>query len=134
MSKNVLGRVIAAFGFLVIAAIAATSVAADKKESDNVLRHVVFFKFSDTATPEQIKAVEDGFAALPSKISQLKALHWGTDVSPEKLSKGFTHCFLCEFASDADRDAYLVHPAHQDFVKIAKPVLADVTVVDFWAK
>ena len=134
MSKQLVGRSIAALALVLFTAIAATSMAADKKEPANVLRHVVFFKFSETATPEQIKAVEDGFAALPSKITELKALHGGTDVSPEKLSKGFTHCFLCEFDSDAGRDAYLVHPAHEAFVKIAKPILADVTVIDFWAK
>lgn len=134
MLKQVWMKGIVAVACVAMVAVALSAMAADKKESEKVLRHVVFFKFTETATPEQIKAVEDGFAALPSKISELKTLHWGTDVSPEKLSKGFTHCFLCEFASDADRDAYLVHPAHVDFVKIAKPILADVTVIDFWAR
>lgn len=134
MSKKLVMRSVMGLTMVALAAIAATSMAADQKEPESVLRHVVFFKFSETATPEQIKEVEQGFAALPSKISEVKALHWGTDVSPEKLNKGFTHCFLCEFASDADRDAYLVHPAHKDFVKIAKPILADVTVIDFWQK
>jgi len=134
MTKQVLLRSVMGLLFVALLAVAATSMAADKKETEGVLRHVVFFKFTDTATSEQITEVEQGFAALPSKISQLKALHWGTDVSPEKLSKGFTHCFLCEFGSDADRDAYLVHPAHEAFVKIAKPILADVTVIDFWQK
>ena len=134
MSKQWLVRGVMGVVFVALCAVAATSVAADKKETEKVLRHVVFFKFAETATPAQVAEVEQGFAALPGKISELKALHWGTDVSPEKLSKGFTHCFLCEFASDADRDAYLVHPAHDAFVKIAKPILADVTVIDFWQK
>lgn len=134
MKMHLSVRLVAGLAVAAVALMAATSMAAEKKETKNVLRHVVFFKFTETATPEQIQQVEKEFAALPSKISELKALHWGTDVSPEKLSKGFTHCFLGEFDSEAGRDAYLVHPEHQAFVKIAKPILADVTVIDFWEK
>ena len=43
-------------------------------------------------------------------------------------------CWVLGFMSDADRDAYLVHPDHKEFGKLLKPVLADVFVVDFWAK
>lgn len=134
MMKQWVGRVAVVVAVGLAAAWGLNSVAADKKEGGDVLRHVVFFKFKESATPEQIKQVEEAFAALPGKISELKALHWGTNVSPEKLDKGFTHCFLCEFDSDAGRDAYLKHPAHDAFVAIAGPVLADVTVIDFWAR
>jgi hypothetical protein len=33
-----------------------------------MLRHVVLFKFKDSATPAQVKEVEDAFRKLPSKI------------------------------------------------------------------
>ena len=49
-------------------------------------------------------------------------------------AKGFTHCFLVTFNSAADRDAYLPHPAHKAFAGSLGPILADVFVVDFWAK
>jgi hypothetical protein len=98
------------------------------------LRHVVSLKFKDDATKEQIKQVEDAFAALETRIPTVNALKWGTNVSPEKLNKGFTHCFLLTFKSDKDRDTYLVHPAHKEFGKLLEPVLADVMVIDFWAK
>ena len=32
------------------------------------LRHVVLFKFKESATPANIHAVEEAFAALPAKI------------------------------------------------------------------
>jgi len=99
-----------------------------------LLRHVVLFKFKDSATPEQIKQVEDAFRALPSKIDLIKGYEWGTNVSPENLSQGYTHCFFLTFASDKDRDAYLVHPAHKDFGKLLGPSLDKVLVVDYWTQ
>ena len=96
-----------------------------------VLRHVVLLKFKDGAAPADVKKVEDGFRALKSKIPGVLALEWGTNVSPEKLEQGFTHCFFVSFADAAARDAYLPHPAHQDFVGILKPQLDKVLVIDY---
>lgn len=106
----------------------------ETKQDQKVLRHVVLFKFTDVSTPEDIKKVEDAFAVLPGKISQIKDYEWGTNSSPENLNQGLTHCFFVTFASDKDRDDYLVHPAHQAFVEVLKPHLDKVTVVDYWAK
>jgi hypothetical protein len=104
--------------------------------SKPVLRHVVLFKFKEGTTPEQIKTVEQAFAALPGKIKEIARLEWGTDVSPEGKAQGFTHCFLLTFRTEADRDAYLPHPAHKEFGSIVRPHLAEngVLVVDYWAR
>lgn len=99
-----------------------------------LLRHVVLFKFKDSATPGDIKKVEDAFVALKGKISLIKSLEWGTNNSPEKLNQGLTHAFFVTFSSEKDRDAYLVHPDHEVFKKIAGPIIDKVTVVDYWVK
>lgn len=98
------------------------------------LRHVVAFKFKETATPEQIKEVEDAFRALKKKIPQIAEFEWGLNNSPEGLNKGFTHCFILTFNSEKDREIYLPHPDHKAFVKLLGPILADVFVIDYWAK
>ncbi len=120
----------------VVLVVSLFTLAADKepKTAKSRLRHVVSLKFKTSATKEQIKQVEDAFAALETRIPTVNSLKWGTNVSPEKLNKGFTHCFLLTFKSDQDRDDYLVHPAHKDFGKLLEPVLDDVMVIDFWAK
>ena len=105
-----------------------------KDEAKAALYHVVSLKFKESATKEQIKAVEDAFRGLKGKIPEITSLKWGTNVSPEKLDKGFTHCFVLTFAGDRERDAYLVHPDHKAFGKLLGPVLADVFVIDFKAK
>jgi len=97
------------------------------------VRHVVLFKFKDGATPEQVKAIEAAFRELPSKISGIRAFEWGTDVSPEGLAQGFTHCFFLTFDDAKARDAYLPSPAHKAFGEQLKPILDKVLVVDYVA-
>ena len=113
--------------------ILAFGLAVNASAADGKLYHVVSFKFKDTATKEQIKQVEDAFRDLKKKIKEIQTYEWGTNVSPEKHDKGFTHAFILTFKSDKDRDAYLVHPDHKAFGKVVGPVLADVFVVDFWS-
>ena len=116
-----------------LALLAANSAISAEKEG-KMLRHVVLFKFKSDASEKQIKEVTDAFAALPKKIDAIKDFEWGTDVSVENKSAGFTHCFVVTFADEKGREIYLPHPAHKDFVKLVGPVLDDVLVVDYWTK
>jgi len=109
------------------------SQAQGNKSNAKVLRHVVLFKFTDSSKPDEIKKVEDAFRALSGKIKLIKDFEWGKNTSPENLNQGLTHCFLVTFASDKDRDDYLVHPDHKAFVDVLKPYLDKVTVIDYWA-
>ena len=102
--------------------------------SAQLLRHVVLFAFKDDAAFEDVDAVVNGFAALPASIPGIAAYEWGTNVSPEGLNDGFTHCFTLTFNSAEDRDAYLVHPAHQRFVETLGTCLAKSLVLDYWAR
>jgi hypothetical protein len=111
-----------------------TAMAADSAPKSGKLYHVVSLKFKDSAKKEDIAKVETAFRALKEKIPQISTLEWGTNVSPEKHNKGFTHCFILSFKSDKDRDDYLVHPAHKEFGGILGPFMADVFVIDFWAQ
>jgi hypothetical protein len=93
--------------------------------------HVAHLKFKAAATPAQIASIEKEFAALQTRIEVVQSLDWGTDISAERLSKGFTHCCVLTFKNEKDRDAYLVHPEHKAFVEILKPLLEEPLVVDF---
>ena len=107
---------------------------AKAKAKKGKIQHVVCFKFKDTATQAQIQDLVEAFGQLPEKIKEIKGYQWGTNVSPEKHDKGFTHCFLVTFKNEKDRDAYLVHPDHKEFGKLVGPLVADVFVVDFQAE
>lgn len=99
--------------------------------ADGPLRHVVSFKFKKEASADDIQKIETAFAALKTKIPQIHSLEWGTNVSGEKLDKGFTHMWVLGFADGAALKTYLDHPEHQAFVKLLKPSLEDAFVLDF---
>ena len=69
----------------------------------------------------------------------LRALHHdsiigfenGLNISGENLSQGYTHCFVLTFQDSAARDAYLIHPKHEEFKSLALPFVESVLVVDF---
>ena len=98
------------------------------------LKHAVFFKFKDDAAAEDVKSVEEAFAALAGKIDTIKQFEWGKNNSPEKNDHGFTHCFMVTFDSDEGRETYLPHPDHKAFVEVLGPVLDKVRVLDFWGE
>ncbi|HET8736451.1 MAG TPA: Dabb family protein [Pricia sp.] len=105
-----------------------------KMQQDSVLRHVVMFKFKESATKDDIRKVREAFSALPSKIPEIVGYEWGTNNSPEGLDKGFTHIFFLTFNSEEDRAVYLPHPDHKAFGEVLGPHLDDVLVLDYWTR
>lgn len=95
------------------------------------VKHIVLFKFKDDVTPDQIKEIVTAFGELPKKIKQISGYEAGTNMSPEKLDQGFTHAFVVSFGSAKDRDDYLPHPAHKEFVKLLDGKIDKVLVFDF---
>jgi len=128
----VLGLVVALVGL----AVSERGVAAEGGKNPQLgkVRHVVLFKFKEGTTAAQQKTIEDAFRELPSKIHEVAGFEWGTNISPENLDQGFTHCFLVTFNDTKGRDAYLPHPAHKAFGKVLGPHLDKVLVIDFVSK
>lgn len=129
----VLGIVMAMAG-LVLSLAGAGESQARKSRTAARLRHVVLLKFKESASPEDIKKVEDAFRALAAKIPAIQGFEWGTNISPENLNQGFTHCFLLTFRDAKGRDEYLPHPAHKAFGQLLRPHLDKVLVVDYVAR
>lgn len=95
------------------------------------LRHVVLFKFKAGTSAATTAKIERAFAELRARIPQIQGFEWGTDVSTEGKSAGFTHCFVVTFEDAGGRDTYDAHAAHQEFKKLVGPTLAEVLVVDY---
>ena len=126
-------RSIAYFAAFLLLTFAVFPFGSAQEKPAKMLRHVVLFKFKDSSSKADIQKVVDAFRSLKASIPQVAAFEYGTDNSPEGLANGFTHCFLVTFKSEADRDAYLPHPRHKEFVEVLKPHLDKVQVIDFWA-
>lgn len=119
---------------LSLACMSSQSFADHHEKQPGAYRHIVCFKFKDDATGNQITAIEKAFAALPSKISSITDYEWGTNVSPENLAQGYTHCFIVSFKNKEGLEAYLPHKDHKAFVEQLLPILDKAFVIDFVAK
>ncbi len=104
-----------------------------QQTNKKILRHVVMFGWKAGTDSNSINKIVTAFKALPGKIDLIKGFEYGTNNSPEKLTNGLTHCFLLTFKSEADRDAYLIHPDHKAFGGQLKPMPDYITVLDYWA-
>jgi len=98
----------------------------------DVYRHVVLFKFKESATPDAVGKVAQEFRALCHGLEFVRSFEWGVNSSPENLNEGLTHCFIVTFSDAAGRDAYLPHPRHAAFCKTyLDPILERALVLDF---
>lgn len=120
---------------LIVSVIVFTGFTSSNKtnQDSKKLRHLVFFKFKDSASEAEIKIANDAFLALPDKIDAIKDFEWGLNNSPENLHQGLTHCYMLTFESEEDRAIYLPHPDHKAFGEVLGPILDKVVVLDYWA-
>ncbi len=108
------------------------SRAAEKE--GRVLRHIVMYKFKDDCPPEHVQKVIDTFAGLPKKIDTIIGFEHGKNVSQEGKSEGLTYCFQVTFRDEQGLQAYLKHPAHDEYVKVVGSCREKVVVFDYWAE
>lgn len=98
-----------------------------------MIKHIVLFKFSVTASEKQIEQALAKLGNLKNiSIPQIKSFSFGKNCSPENLNKGFSYAFIMEFFNEKDREDYLNHPDH---IRIASedvmPLTEEVIVLDY---
>ena len=68
------------------------------------LQHVVLIQYKDSVTAEEFKIIADGAHSL-KQIEGVRNLQYTTNVSPEGLTKGYTHSLTCLlYISPSPRD------------------------------
>ena len=127
------GAAVLVCAFLLASTLIGRSFTVAQEVQAKSLRHVVLFKFKDSSSKQDVQKIVDEFRALPKKIPVIADFEYGLNNSPEGLNDGLTHCFLVTFKSDKDRDAYLPHAAHKEFVELLMPHLEKAVVVDYFA-
>mmetsp|Transcript_22371 Transcript_22371/g.68884 ORF Transcript_22371/g.68884 Transcript_22371/m.68884 type:complete len:881 (+) Transcript_22371:41-2683(+) len=106
-----------------------------RSRAENLLTHVVSLRFcDDVARP----LVDDALAELRALATAVPSVLDAT-VGPVAVhsddrqnAKGFTHTAIFRFASEADRDTYLHHPAHKAATSCLADIVDDVFVTDVW--
>ncbi|PSN59490.1 hypothetical protein BS50DRAFT_447478, partial [Corynespora cassiicola Philippines] len=102
------------------------------------ITHIVLFKYRSDISWTDFESHFKSFMALKTDSLHpvtgkplIKSLKAGKNRSWEPFSKGLTHGFVLEFASQEDLDYYLTaEPVHLQFSKNAKPLIEDSVVID----
>lgn len=110
-----------------------TASESSQAAASETVRHIVVFKYTSTATPDQIRQVTEAFAALRTSIPGITAFEHGVNNSPEQKNHGFTHAYVMTFTDAAARDTYLPHPEHRKFGQLLAQlgIVEDAFVVDY---
>jgi hypothetical protein len=88
-----------------------------------VIRHIALLTFVDTATDDQVRAVEDALATLPGLIPQLQAYAIGRDLGISEGNASFA--VVADCASVDDYIVYRDHPVHRRMIsELIAPILA----------
>lgn len=88
-----------------------------------MVEHFVLFRFRQDVVPQEIATLFAELRGLVEVIDGILNFKGGAYSSAEGLNRGFTHGFVMSFSSEAARDAYLPHPAHQQIVEKLLPLL-----------
>ncbi|KAI7355122.1 hypothetical protein KC320_g2992 [Hortaea werneckii] len=104
----------------------------------STITHIVLFKYRPSITWYDFEAHFETFQSLQTKCLHpetgkpyMLSMRMGKNRSWEPFSKGMTHAFVLEFASQEDLDYYLLHdPVHREFSLNAGPLIEDSLVVD----
>ena len=95
------------------------------------VKHIALLKFKKETSQEQIDKVFEDLMDLSETIPGIEDYVSGPNNSPESLTQGYTHGFVMTFENAGARDAYLPHPDHERFQKVALPLVDSVVVFDF---
>ena len=95
-----------------------------------MFRHVALFRWTESATDEQKRAVGDALAGLPSAIPELRAYTFGPD---EGLSDGNWDFAVVADFDDADGwRAYTANAEHQRVItEVIRPLVAERAAVQY---
>jgi Stress responsive A/B Barrel Domain len=88
-----------------------------------MIRHMVMFRWTQEATPEQKQRVADELARLPALIPSVRAYHIGSDLG---LRPGnFDFAVAADFDDVDGYLAYRDHPEHRQIVEeFIQPIAA----------
>jgi hypothetical protein len=98
-----------------------------------MVRHIVMFRYRESAPQIHIDRFNDAFLELKTKRPGIIAIEHSIVDSPEEKNLVFSYVFLPTFQNSAARDAYIPHPNHVKFGELLDELdfVADAMVVNY---
>jgi hypothetical protein len=95
------------------------------------VQHIVLLQFKVGTSDATVAEIFQKLERLTRVIPGITSFSFGVNISPEGLAQGFTHGLTMTFKDAVTRDAYLVHPEHEQFKAEAISFVANVVVLDY---
>lgn len=86
----------------------------------NKVWHVLVFRTAPDVTPEAVREIRAMFEACVGPCDGLEWIRAGSNTSASEFARGWPEGVVMQFRDAAARDAYLVHPLHQEISRIAR--------------
>lgn len=100
-----------------------------------MINHIVLFKIKKDVEKVLVELMEAKFLRLKEKISEIKEISGGKNISFEEKDKGYTKGYSLIFNNEEDVKNYVNSSEHLDFVNdYVKPITEDVIVFDYEVK
>lgn len=95
-----------------------------------MFRHVVLFRWAESATEEQRQRARESVARLPGQIPEIRRFVFGVDAG---LAEGnYDFALVADFADEAGYRTYANHPVHQEAIREhVRPALAERAAVQY---
>jgi hypothetical protein len=95
-----------------------------------MIRHVVVFRFTADALPDQREALLGELAGFPALFPQMR--NWRMGLNESSRDDRFSHGFVVDFASVNELEGYLRSEHHETFVRERwRPIVDERAIVSF---
>ena len=121
--RKALSLAISGAGLFAMKSVTAQEATANKPLMSGGIRHIVFVCFPDDCPAATIQSIFDQLAQIKATLPGMTNFHAGPNIVPGQQKPRFTHGFTIDFADQATRDAYWVHPGHLSVGKRLIPLL-----------
>lgn len=106
----------------------------EKDPKEREIKHMLFLKYKEGASADEIKDVEESLAKLAANNKGVKSFEWGKNNSPETHDEGFTDAFIFTFEDVDALKKYADSSEHQAIVEKIIAASSAGRVLDFWTK
>jgi hypothetical protein len=94
-----------------------------------MLKHIVFMKFREGVTTEQVEELKKGLGGLPAKIPEIKEWAFGADILRTERSVDFA--LVSAFGDPEALKRYQVHPDHIPVLNLVRSLSESIQAADF---
>ncbi|KAH8496480.1 hypothetical protein H0E87_019296 [Populus deltoides] len=97
-----------------------------------VLKHIVFVRFNDGITDEQIEKFIKDYAHVADVVEPVKGFGWGKNYPVQQLNHDYLYGFELSFDSQDAFNEYLQSPALTEFNAKFLPACASRMIMDYY--